>query len=181
MSRDEKHVANYAPWRSQADFDARWRIRTRRFTCELRSRSPRPNLLRPARESFGKVGVARYWVGVASRDHVQKAVEGGFCQVNMAGEAPLTQIACGDRFLYSPREGMSAGKPIKAFTAIGKIADEEPYQTAQSKSFKQFRRRVDFSKTKDAERRFMESSKRLSRRKSCHTCSIPTCPRHSND
>lgn len=96
--------------------------------------------------------MARYWVGVASRDHVRKAVEGGFCQANHGKEAPLKRIGRGDRILYySPREEMKAGKPIKAFTAIGEIVDDAAFQAVQSESFKPFRRKVDYLEAQDAE------------------------------
>lgn len=96
--------------------------------------------------------MTRYWVGVASRDHVHAAVEGGFCQLNHGKEVPLKRIARGDRILYySPREAIKAGKPIKAFTAIGKIIDDEPYQAVQSERFKPFRRRVDYFSAREAE------------------------------
>lgn len=95
--------------------------------------------------------MARYWVGVASRDHVRKAVEGGFCQLNHGKEAQLKRIERGDRIIYySPREAMKAGKPIKAFTAIGKIIDDEPFQAVQSELFKPFRRAVDYFDAEDA-------------------------------
>ena len=96
--------------------------------------------------------MTRYWVGVASRDHVRAAVGGGFCQFAHGKAAPLERIARGDRILYySPREAMQAGKPVKAFTAIGKIIDDEPYQAVQSERFRPFRRQVDYCKAKDAE------------------------------
>jgi hypothetical protein len=54
--------------------------------------------------------VARYWVGVVSREHVRRGVEGGFCQLSHGKEAPLRRLAPGDGFVsYSPRESMSAG------------------------------------------------------------------------
>lgn len=96
--------------------------------------------------------MARYWVGVASRDHVRKVVQGGFCQANHGKEAPLKRIARGDRILYySPREEMKGGKSMKAFTAIGEIVDDTPFQAVQSESFKPFRRNVDYYEAKDAE------------------------------
>lgn len=96
--------------------------------------------------------MTRCWVGVASRDHVRAAVEGGFCQLNHGKEAPLKRIARGDRILYyPPREAMKAGKPINAFTAIGKIIDDEPYEAVQSERFKPFRRQVEYYEAKDAE------------------------------
>ena len=95
--------------------------------------------------------MARYWVAVVSRDHVRKAVEDGFFQSNHGKEAPLKRIARGDRVLfYSPREKMNSGEPIQAFTAIGEVIDDTPYQAVQSDAFKPFRRRVRYEDANDA-------------------------------
>ena len=95
--------------------------------------------------------MARYWVGVASRDHVCTAVDGGFFQANHGKEAPLKRIARGDRVLfYSPREEMASGAPIQAFTAIGEVTDDEPKQSVQSETFQPFRRQVRYEDASDA-------------------------------
>ena len=95
--------------------------------------------------------MSRYWLGVISRDHVRRAVEGGFCQANHGKEAPMKLLSKGDGILYySPREAMGNGAPVKAFTAIGRIADDAPYQVVLSDSFKPFRRRADYFDAKDA-------------------------------
>ena len=92
-----------------------------------------------------------YWVAVASRDHVMRAVEGGFCQVNHGKGAPLKRMDKNDRILYySPREEMRQDDPVQAFTAIGRIDDEEPYQAAQKKDFRPYRRQVHYFKSHDA-------------------------------
>lgn len=92
-----------------------------------------------------------YWIGVASRDHVKGAVEGGFCQLGHGKEAPVRRLNKGDRLVYySPRERMKAGKPLKAFTAIGRVADDEPHQVTQSAEFRCFRRKVDYFEAHDA-------------------------------
>ena len=90
-------------------------------------------------------------MAVVSRDHVRKAVEGGFFQSNHGKEVPLKRIARGDRVLfYSPREKMTSGEPIQAFTAIGEVIDDEPYQAVQSDAFKPFRRHVRYEDGHDA-------------------------------
>ena len=38
----------------------------------------------------------RYWIGVASRDHVMKGVAGGFCQLGHGKSAPVKRLAPGD-------------------------------------------------------------------------------------
>lgn len=95
--------------------------------------------------------MARYWVAVASRDHVCTAVEGGFFQANHGKEAPLKRIARGDWVLfYSPREEMKSGAPIQAFTAIGGVIDDAPHRVVQSATFHPFRRQVRYAQANDA-------------------------------
>lgn len=91
------------------------------------------------------------WVGVASRDHVERAVQGGFAQVNHGKAAPLKRMTRGDHILYySPKERMRAGDPVQAFTAIGRIEDDEPHQVNQGDGFEPFRRKVHYFNAHDA-------------------------------
>lgn len=95
--------------------------------------------------------MTRYWLGVASRDHVRAAVEGGFFQSNHGKEAPLKRMARGDRVLfYSPREAIRSGAPVQAFTAIGEVVDDAPHQAVQSAMFEPFRRHVRYEHVRDA-------------------------------
>ena len=56
-----------------------------------------------------KVAHKSYWVGVASHDHVQGAVQGGFCQLGHGKEALVRPLKAGDLIVfYSPRELMGA-------------------------------------------------------------------------
>ena len=87
--------------------------------------------------------MTRYWIGVASRDHVKQAEAGGFCQFNHRREAPIRRLCDGDGILYySPRETMKSGAPIRAFTAIGTILPGETYRARQSEGFRPWRRNV---------------------------------------
>ena len=91
------------------------------------------------------------WVGVASPDHVMRAVEGGFAQVNHGKAAPLKRMKRGDHMLcYSPKEQVRGGDPVKAFTAIGRIEDHEPHQVSQAEGLEPFRRKVHYFKAHDA-------------------------------
>ena len=95
--------------------------------------------------------MARFWVGVASREHVLAAVRGAFCQLNHGKEAPVRRLQMGDSIVfYSPRERMQGGKSLQAFTAAGRILDDVPYQVEQSKDFRPFRRKTEYFKSKDA-------------------------------
>jgi len=95
--------------------------------------------------------MARFWVGIASREHVLAAVRGAFCQLNHGKEAPVRRLQMGDSIVfYSPRERMKRGKSLQTFTAAGRILDEAPYQVEQSKDFRPFRRKTEYFKSKDA-------------------------------
>ena len=95
--------------------------------------------------------MARFWVGVASLEHVLASVRGTFCQLNHGKEAPVRRLQMGDSIVfYSPRERMQGGKSLQAFTAAGRILDDVPYQVEQSKDFRPFRRKTEHFKSKDA-------------------------------
>jgi len=92
-----------------------------------------------------------YWVGVASRDHVQAGAAGGFCQLCHGKAAPLKRLAPGDRIVYySPREGMRAGAPVQAFTAIGTVLDAPPRQVDLGGGFLPHRRDIRFYTAREA-------------------------------
>ena len=57
----------------------------------------------------------------------------------------LKKMARGDWIVfYSPKTDYPDGEPLQAFTAIGQVADDEPYQTDVSPDFAPWRRNVDF-------------------------------------
>lgn len=85
----------------------------------------------------------RYWVGVASHEHVRAAVAGGFCQFSHGKAAPLHRLTAGDRVVYySPREGMRRGTSVQAFTAVGEVLAGAPEPVDQDEGFQPSRRRV---------------------------------------
>src|SRR5207248_236282 len=45
---------------------------------------------------------------------------------------------------YSPKTAFEGGEPLQAFTAIGQVTDDEPYQAQMSADFHPWRRNVDF-------------------------------------
>jgi hypothetical protein len=93
----------------------------------------------------------RYWIGVASRDHVMKGVAGGFCQLSHGKAGPVKRLSPGDWIAYyAPREKMGEGEPVQAFVAIGKIRPGEPYEGDMGGGFHPLRRDVAFLKAKDA-------------------------------
>ncbi len=87
----------------------------------------------------------QYWIGVVSHDHVQKGVEGGFAQLCHGKAAPLKRMQLGDWLIYySPRTRFGDGEPYQAFTAIGRVLDEEMYSFAMTEDFCPFRRNIEY-------------------------------------
>lgn len=87
----------------------------------------------------------RYWIAVASQDHVLHGCEGGFMQVCHGKAAPLRRINAGDGVIYySPRTAMAGGEPVQAFTAIGVVRDDRIYTHRVAPGFIPHRRDVDF-------------------------------------
>jgi predicted RNA-binding protein len=90
-----------------------------------------------------------YWIGVASKDHVDRGVEGGFCQLCHGKSQPLKRMEPGDWIIYySPKEKFGSSKPYQQFTAIGKITGKEVYTCEMSPGFIPNRRDVEFIESK---------------------------------
>ena len=91
------------------------------------------------------------WIGVACRAHVRNGQAGGFCQLGHGKQAPVKRLKPGDRIVYySPRELLDGGEPLQAFTAIGVVADREPYLVQMSADFEAWRRDVAWRQSTDA-------------------------------
>ena len=87
----------------------------------------------------------QFWIGVVSREHVQRGVQGGFIQLNHGKKAPVQRLRAGDGLvMYSPRTAYPDGEPLQAFTAIGVVITGEVYQVAMSEDFKPYRVDVRF-------------------------------------
>ena len=87
----------------------------------------------------------RYWIGVASQDHVARGVAGGFCQLGHGKAAPLKRMSPGDWIVYySPKVRLDDEATCQQFTAIGEIAEREPYVFHMAPEFAPFRRDVRF-------------------------------------
>ena len=87
----------------------------------------------------------RYWIGVVSKDHADKAIAGGFAQLNHGRAGGLERMHAGDGFaFYSPRDAHPGGAPLQAFTAIGRVRSGVVYQAAVDAGFRPFRLDVDY-------------------------------------
>jgi hypothetical protein len=75
---------------------------------------------------------------------VRRGVELGIAQIGHGRRGPLLRMAPGDGLVYySPRETLGSNRPLRAFTAIGRVADGEVWQ-ADEGEFQPWRRRVDY-------------------------------------
>ncbi len=87
----------------------------------------------------------RYWVGVASKDHVARGVAGGFCQLGHGKAAPLKRMSPGDWIVYySPKMRLDGAELCQQFTAIGEIVGRDVYVFEMALSFAPYRRDVRF-------------------------------------
>jgi hypothetical protein len=94
--------------------------------------------------------MTRYWIGVASREHVQKGVEGGFAQVCHGKIGTLKTMTEGDWLIYySPTFSFGGKDACRCFTAIGTIDKGEPYTFEMSKDFIPWRRNIIFLESKE--------------------------------
>ena len=91
-----------------------------------------------------------YWIIVASKDHLQRGLAGGFIQANHGKAAPLKSMHVGDWFVfYSPKLEYEKPGKLQCFTAIGRIIDENIYQHDMGGGFVPFRRNVTFLPAQD--------------------------------
>ncbi|MES2171913.1 MAG: EVE domain-containing protein [Actinomycetota bacterium] len=89
------------------------------------------------------------WLGVVSHNHVQRGVELGIVQTNHGAKAGLARMSPGEWFVYySPKTAYPDGLPLKAFTAIGRIADDELFQVSE-RGFEPWRRRVSYETARE--------------------------------
>jgi hypothetical protein len=88
----------------------------------------------------------KYWVAVASRDHVQRGCDGGFAQACHGKSVGLKRTRVGDQILYySPKFAIQdKASTCRRFTALGTITNNIPYQAGMNPDFKPFRIDVAF-------------------------------------
>lgn len=98
------------------------------------------------------MGTPRYWIGVASREHVRLGMKEGFAQFSHGARAPATRLARGDWVIYySGREKYGEPEPCQRFTAIGRVVDSEPVQVEQFPGFAPWRRTVKYEKAAEVD------------------------------
>jgi hypothetical protein len=90
------------------------------------------------------------WINTVSRSHVERGVAGGFTQANHGKPHMLKRMRRGDWIaFYSPRTDFPDGAALQAFTALGEVTDDEPYQVEMSADFHPWRRDVQFVRVRE--------------------------------
>jgi hypothetical protein len=85
----------------------------------------------------------RFWIGVASAQHVRIGRAGGFMQLCHGKGAPLRRLHPGDGIVYySPTDAFGAKDGYQSFTAIGEVAPRDLYQADMGHGFTPMRRDV---------------------------------------
>ena len=94
----------------------------------------------------------RYWLNTVSLEHVRAGAAGGFTQADHGKNTRLKHLNKGDLLVfYSPRTALKNGEPVQAFTALGEVTDNEPYQVEMTPDFHPWRRRLSFMETEQAD------------------------------
>lgn len=91
--------------------------------------------------------MTRHWINTISLDHVLLGVEGGFTQAGHGSSTRLRRLERGDPIVfYSPRTAIRTGAVLQQFTALGVVADDEPFQVRLGDDVHPWRRLVDFER-----------------------------------
>jgi hypothetical protein len=91
----------------------------------------------------------KYWIGVVSKEHVTRALEQGIAQIGHGKRSGIARMHPGNWLIYySPKESFGGDVSLQAFTAIGRVVDDEIWQ-ADEGDFKPFRRRVEYATAQD--------------------------------
>ncbi|WP_317043449.1 EVE domain-containing protein [Flavobacterium johnsoniae] len=92
----------------------------------------------------------KYWVSVASKDHVKTGIIEGIAQSCHGKADPLKRMKKGDFVVfYSGKQTLGKPEKCQEFTALGKVLDDEIYPFQVSEDFCPSRRNVEFSQSKD--------------------------------
>lgn len=92
----------------------------------------------------------KYWIIVASKDHVKSGIAGGFSQACHGKASPLKRMHKGDFIIYySGKQVMGKAEICQQFTAIGKVIDDDVYSFQMSEDFCPSRRNIAFLPARD--------------------------------
>jgi hypothetical protein len=108
----------------------------------------------------------RFWVAVASRNHVTLGVNGQFAQFSHGKRAPAQRLQKGDWIIYYSGK-LTYGRPesCQRFTALGQVRDTRSIQVEQGPGFKPWRRGVKYVEVTEAPIRPLVDQLTFSRKK----------------
>ena len=87
----------------------------------------------------------KFWIGVASQEHVENGVKLGICQFCHGKSGPAKRLGKGDYVIYYSSKSTMRGPDLyQKFTAIGIVKDDAPYQVEMEDAFKPFRRNITY-------------------------------------
>ena len=85
------------------------------------------------------------WLAVVSAAHVRRGQALGIVQVNHGRRSGLARMRAGDTVVYySPVEERGDTVPLRVFTALATVADDDIWQ-ADEGDFKPYRRKADYA------------------------------------
>lgn len=92
----------------------------------------------------------KYWIIVASKDHVKNGIAEGIAQACHGKTSPLRRMKKGDYILYySGKMVLGKDEKCQEFTAIGQVKDNEVYQFQMTPDFCPSRRNIEFFSHQD--------------------------------
>lgn len=92
----------------------------------------------------------KYWIIVASKDHVKAGLVDGIAQTCHGKASPLKRMQKDDFIIYySGKQILGQPALCQEFTAIGRVMDDEIYQFKVSEDFCPSRRNIAFLPGKD--------------------------------
>ena len=92
----------------------------------------------------------RYWIAVASKDHVANGITQGIAQANHGKRSPMKRLSRGDKIIYySSKKTFGKPEPYQMFTAIGEVIDDELHVGVMSGDFQPMRRNIRYFKAHD--------------------------------
>lgn len=92
----------------------------------------------------------KYWIIMASKDHVKNGVADGIAQACHGKAGPLNKMNKGDFIIYySGKQNYMKPEKCQKFTAIGEVKDHEVYPFQITEDFCPYRRKITFFESRD--------------------------------
>lgn len=92
----------------------------------------------------------KYWLIVASKDHVKTGIAEGIAQACHGKASPLRKMKKDDFVIYySGRQTFDKPEKCQEFTAIGQVLDDEVFQLQLTENFSPSRKKIEFFNSED--------------------------------